>query len=350
MSSGPKIGTSKTSWSRTINFLTVLLPFYLLGWLYALCRADINRPVAIYRFASFWAGLGASALTVALLLGHLKLTSQLNPDGLSLWDAAIPGSTWFLLAFLLVILPYSFGYLISCHFRRTSWGGLWAAALVPIWLVLHIWLENPFGHSGITLTLQPEVGFGGRVSPDQTRLLLIGSALAFGLYLLLSARISRVYYLKELESGRLEHHVFSPAKRETLQRLAEALLPESSNHHISGRDLKLGHALSLYCNQMNLVNRIGLRLAVELLNWSPLYLRATPRRLEYLPAHRQARMLEIIESSPILPLRLLVQLLKLFFGQQFYEDQRALDSIGYVGESLGIYRDKLRWLNPPEHR
>ena len=333
------------------TFITDFPISIFLGTLFSLFRADIEKEDPFYRFYSFWAGFGVwtfYALSSAYAYArwdHWMWLYYLQPPHIAFWG-------WVLVYFLLYWIPFLTGYLIGAHGRKDSWMSLNASFLI-----------SGGSLAGMTYELWDRISViapDGNYQSDQAisifahaeyREFILTAGGVSLLLIFISWRVARRYYVSLLEQGKITKHLLHPAKRRTLQCLAEVILPEAPDlRPISGKDLPLGFLVSPNLADFNFLNRIIFRLAIDFVNLSPLFYTGRPLRLENLKYADQVKILEKIDGSGIIAIKMPLKLIRMFLLQYYYQDQRVLDGLGYVGESLGIFRKKLRWLNPVIHK
>ena len=247
--------------------------------------------------------------------------------------------------FLLYAVPYVMGYLLGSHGRRESWGVLYLSIFVVLFsmyfLMSEFWDSRYKKLDGGQYILD---------SSEWINLFIAGSGAVF-MVTVVAYFISRYYYIRAVENEKIKRHLLHPGKRRTLQKIAEAMLPDDKAlRSISGKDLPLGDMFSEHLSDFNIINRLMVRASIDLVNFSPLLFKGIPFRFEFIAHEKQVALLEYIENHKSILMKVPLILIKTFMLQLFYADQRALDDIGYTGEGLGIARPYIRWFNQPPYK
>jgi hypothetical protein len=320
----------------------------LLGLIFSMFKADLEKDDPFYRFISFWAGLGiwtfyaASTIFAYNQWPYWMWMYHLEPPIITIWG-------WILIYIVLYGIPFLVGWLIGSHGRKYSWLSITIFSGMSIGgffiIVYKFW--DRFSVIAPSLNYNSEEGISIFNHSGYQEHLLISFGVTAS-YIIFSYIISKGYYLRQLEKGLIEKQLLHPAKKRALQKIAEAILPEAPDlRKVVGKDLPhLAEDISRNNADWGLLNRIVIRLAIDFINLSPFFYTGKPLRLENLTNEKQAEILERMDRSSFFIVKITLKLIRVFIMLFYYQDQRVLDQLGYTGSSLGIFRKKIRWMNP----
>ena len=311
-------------------------------------KADLEKDDPFYRFFSFWAGLGIWTFYATTTIfayrqwPYWMWMYHLEPPVISTWG-------WILIYIVLYGIPFLVGWLIGSHGRKYSWSSICIFFIISVGgffaLIYKFW--ERFSVIAPSLDYKSGEGISIFEHPEYQEHLII----SFGVlvvYYIFSYIIAGRYYLRQLEKGTIVKELLHPAKKRALQKIAEAILPQDKElRKVAGKDFPLlSEKISRHYADLRLMNKIVVRLAIDFINLSPLFYLGRPLRLENLSNKQQVEILEKMDHSSIFIVKITLKLIRMFILLFYYQDQRVLDEFGYAGESLGIFRRKLRWLNP----
>ncbi len=328
------------------TFLTDFPICIFIGLLFSLYRNNIERDDPFYRFASFWWGLIAMAIYSALVINSYSQW----PEWMWMYyiePIKIELAGWVYILFLAYFIPYVVGYILGTHGRRNSWFVLFNSFVVILFIEVYA-LHSFWDRYSYLMTEGQKVSIFEVQAWVQNISIGIGSLF---LFCLISGLVARRRYIRALESGKIVKHLFHPGKRRTLQTLAEAMLPEAPDlRRVSGKDMNIGYEFSVELADMNFLNRQMMRIFVEYMNSAPFIYKGYPIRFEFLSKEKQVEILDKMQYSKNITKKIPLTVLRMFILQIYYQDQRVLDELGYIGESWGMFRPHLRWMNVPEYR
>lgn len=279
----------------------------LVGLLASLLARDPFDGRPFYLRASFGAGLAVAGAVLlgAHRLGPIPVPAALVLDGLGRF-----------------LLPYVAGFAIGIETRRAS---------RRLWLVA-------FAAAAGAAAVASVAALGElRASESAVDALPVLGAGAIGLSVYAAALV--VWAARR----RARHEVAHPGCRRVLdegqvrvvQAMAGRFFPpiEGVDDH-AGR-YALGEEFSRYTVDMPLVNRLALRLAVDLIDSLPIVFLGRPRRFVSLAPELQDRYLSRLEHSRLPPITILFLVFKTGLSLLYYDKPEIARAVGGQNECLG---------------
>ncbi len=259
-------------------------------------------------------GLGFYAVTLGChavapdWMSHYRLDRPLGP-----WGLALAGA-------LLYVGPYLAGYGLGLESRRSSmrvWAAAFIAGIVLLGGVLVATADSLF-HVGT----REEFAAGTAVPLWRhgalSIVLGIGSA-TLGPYAIVSALVARRRFARWEARPDSIRRVFDLEQTAVVQAIAERLFPPLPGVDDHAGRWELGEEFSRYCAEMPAVQKLGLRLAADLVQYLPILYLGRPRRFTSLGGADQDRYLERLSHTRVIPLQILFLLFKTGLSLLYYE-------------------------------
>ncbi|MDP7034150.1 MAG: hypothetical protein QF752_06615 [Planctomycetota bacterium] len=313
---------------------------FLVGVLYALMLVHVEwRSPTLSLAGPFgWGWLFVGGFYALAILCYQRapawMTMYFLPDETS-WSVWVLGY----LGLVLYAVPYALGFVVGVGARRRS---PWVLGIVIFSsLGVLFWV-------GITVLDRYQVVgtreefLAGTARPlwDHTelmRLLLLGTLglsawVVGGIGLALRNRRRRLLDPDQILQA------FSPVRRRVVQAFACRLFPVGigSAHHAGKMDL--GEEMSRYMVRMPWMNRVGLGLMFDLIQFWPYVVRRKPGRFTSLCASEQDRVLHAMESSRSVIVQSIFHILKVALCLLYWERPEVLAEVGAVYHGKGEHR------------